>query len=78
MLIILDDRSITYFRTYGNILDILANVMGLLNPLLVIGGLLVQPLSNISFDLLLCNKLFTFEKLEAIKNKKIFPENVES
>ncbi len=58
----LDDKKLTYYRTYDNILGILGNVGGLLQTLVFLAGMLVYPLSKISLNIELVNSFFSFEE----------------
>jgi hypothetical protein len=55
---ILDDKKITYFRTYKNILNIIADVSGILKVLLTLGSFIVMPISEMLLNLLLVNSIF--------------------
>lgn len=49
----LDDREALYYRTYNNILDILGNMGGLLELMIFIGGMIVNPINKLSCELFL-------------------------
>ena len=46
--IFLDDKKITYFRSYDNLLNILGSISGLYELLLFLVGLLIIPITKIS------------------------------
>jgi len=41
----LDDKKVTYFRTYKNILNIFADIGGLMKVLMTIGAFIAKPIS---------------------------------
>jgi hypothetical protein len=52
---LLDDKIEKYFRTYENILNILAKLGGLKESLLLIIGILICPLSKLHLNIRLVN-----------------------
>lgn len=57
---LLDNKKITYFRTYKNILNIFADVGGILKVLMTVAALLVGPFSELFLNLLMVNNIFSF------------------
>lgn len=45
MVMYLDDREVTYFRKYNNILEIFGQISGLLEFLILVGSMFVKPLN---------------------------------
>lgn len=46
--IFLDDKKITYYRSYSNILDILGSIGGLYRSLIIMAGFIMIPLTKLS------------------------------
>ncbi|CAD8114123.1 unnamed protein product [Paramecium sonneborni] len=70
--VILDDREVLYYRTYNNILDILGQMGGLLELMLLLVGLFVKPFNKLSCDLFLASKIFYFE--QSNNQQKLYPQ----
>ncbi len=64
MFLFLDNKKVTYFRNYKNILNIFAEIGGLLNVLMTIGALIVSPISSLLLNVLMVNKIFSYEETE--------------
>lgn len=45
MALYLDDKEIIYYRTYGNILEVLGSIGGLLELLTFLIGFIIKPLN---------------------------------
>jgi hypothetical protein len=46
--ILLDDKKITYFRSYKNVLNILGSISGLFELLVALAGILFIPITKLS------------------------------
>jgi hypothetical protein len=57
----LDDKKITYFRNYKNILNIIADIGGLLKVLMTLAAIIIGPISRMLLNLLMVNNVFSFE-----------------
>jgi hypothetical protein len=80
--IFLDDKKITYFRSYENLLNILGSITGLFELLVVLAGLIFIPITKLSQNTVLVNSIFSFENQNAnltasmleMKGSQIVPE----
>jgi hypothetical protein len=58
---ILDDRKMSYSRTYDNILNIFGAIGGFFDIFVLIIGLIMIPINKIQSNINLCNQIFAFE-----------------
>ena len=62
--ILFDDTTVSYHRTYYNILFVLANIGGLANLLFLLGNFFIKPISKLALDIFLVNQFYLLEKSE--------------
>lgn len=65
----LDKIKTTYTRNYQKIQNVLADVGGIIQSLIVLGNFFILPLVELKFRLTLANSLFTFKTNKTLKQK---------
>jgi len=58
---VLDDRSLTYYRTYTNILNIFGDIGGMTSFLLTVGTILLTPITTMLLETNIANQIFSFD-----------------
>lgn len=70
--IFLDNKKITYFRSYDNLLNILGSISGLFELLVVVAGFILIPVTKLSQNTFLVNSIFAFENQNSTLNASMY------